>query len=389
MSDEPVPLTPDDSALNRRLGWLLVGLGFLWAAWLDPWALGTAGTEMTLRLALRQAQGVLLGMGLLQLLVARLTPQHQEAPAIVSWLTAVGALCYATGYLLRLQFPAGGYLVPVGALLNLSGIWLLWQSYARAGAEVAVRVGLGAILLGMLLDLGTGLISLLPNVLTAYLGPEQGVRMRMLRLARVAAIALPAQLILFQQLRRYAPDGRAARWGNWALAFGAAGMPSVLTAAALTDLRLKYLLPLPADALLFGVGAAVWLAFRPGTRMERWGWGLLLASMALGQVLGGFAFDGPLPAPAAFTGYLDFVRSLVRIGHAYAIVLALLALFAEESGRTPDRSRGLTLLVAGSVITLMAMGLVAARLAPAAWLTPGPVLVALATAVIGTEKVPK
>jgi hypothetical protein len=389
MPDHHRPPLSASSALNRNLGWGLVVLGFAWAAGLDPWALGTAGTGESLRLAVRQAHGVLLGMGFLQLLVAWIAQRQSGTPAAVRGLTAAGALIYIFGHVLRLRYPALGWLIPLGALLNAGGFGLLFQSHARGKSALTVRLALGAVVFGMLLDAGMGLRSLLPELLATYLGPEDGVRMRMLRLARVASIALPIQAILYDRLRPNAPDRPVVRWGGLALAWGAVGMPVVLTGAALGNLGLKYLLTLPADAVLFGAGVAVWLAFQGNSWPMRGGWLLLLASMVMGQLMGGYAFDGPLPAPPAFAGYLDFARSLARIGHAYAILLGLLALFAAEVAPGPERRVGLTLLGAGTATTLLAMTLVAARLLPGGWLAPGPGLVALAAVVLVRGKVPK
>jgi hypothetical protein len=145
-------------------------------------------------------------------------------------------------------------------------------------------------------------------------------------------------------------------------------MPLILTLAAFGPAALKYLLPLPADAVLFGSGAAAWLGFRKERISQRWGWSLVFGSMVVGLLLGGFAFEGPLPAPAAFTGYLDPVRSLTRLGHAYAIVLGLLMLFLPSHARPVIP----TLLVAGTLTTLAGMTAVAALQAPAVALALGP-----------------
>jgi di/tricarboxylate transporter len=150
-------------------------------------------------------------------------------------------------------------------------------------------------------------------------------------------------------------------------------MPLILTLAAFGPAGLKYLLPLPADAVLFGSGAAAWLAFREGRVSERWGWSLVFGSMVVGLLLGGFAFEGPLPAPAVFTGYLDPMRSLTRLGHAYAIVLGMLMLFLPSHARPLT----LTLLIAGTLTTLAGMVAVAMMQAPAVLLAPGPGLAAV------------
>jgi hypothetical protein len=280
-------------------------------------------------------------------------------------------------------------LIPIGAVCNAAGFGLVLQKYLRNGAALTLRLALAAVLFGMLLDAGMGLAALQPAWMAFHLGPEHGIPLRMLRLARVAAIALPIQALHYENLRPEAPERPVVRWGGLALAYGALGMPVVLTLAALGNPILKYLLPLPADALLFGAGVAVWRAFRGKSVAVRCGWSLLLGSMLVGQMMGGYAFDGPLPAPPAFTQYLDFARSLARIGHAYAILLGLLALFADQVAPGLSRRAGMVLLAAGTGCTLAAMGLVAAQVLPAAWLAPGPALVAVAALVLATAKVPE
>jgi len=375
-------------SLNSTLGWLLVAAAFGWGAWLDPWALRAPAGEA---LAARQVQGVLLAMALLQLLVGRLLgggfssgPRAQS----VSFVTAVGALSYASGYVLQLALPIAGWVIVAGALLNAVGFGLLASTAMRKGAPLPVRVALVVIAFGMLLDAVMGLRMVMPDLFPAFLGAEDGVRLRMLRLARVAAIALSVQAILFQDLAGRVTGSRVVRWGGLALAVGAAGMPLILCLSAFGPLVFKYLLPLPADAVLFGAGVAVWLAFRSGSFPMRWGWSLVFASMVVGMLLGGFAFDGPLPAPAAFSGYLDPVRSLTRYGHAYAIVLGLLALFTRPTPVAGLRRFAPLILAVGALITLG--GMVVAALLPAASLIlmAGPALVAVTSLLIlGSESV--
>lgn len=354
--------------MNHVLGWLLVAAGFGWAVWLDPWSMRAPAAEV---LAARQAQGVLLAMALLQLLVGRLLRggfTSGPRARTVSLTTAAGALAYAGGYVLQLAWPNAGSLIVAGALLNAAGFGPLAVTAARQEVPPPVRIALGVLVFGTLLDAVMGLRGVLPAAFPAYLGAEDEVRLRMLRLARVAAIALPVQAILFQETADRAGGTRLVRWAGLALAVGALGMPLILTSAAFGPAALKYLLPLPADAVLFGSGAAAWLAFRKERVSERWGWSLVFGSMVVGLLLGGFAFEGPLPAPAAFTGYLDPVRSLTRLGHAYAIVLGLLMLFLPSHARPVIPA----LLVAGTLTTLAGMTAVAALEAPAVALALGP-----------------
>jgi hypothetical protein len=162
---------------------------------------------------------------------------------------------------------------------------------------------------------------------------------------------------------------------------GAVGMPLVLTAAALTTLRLKYLLPLPADAVFFGTLVGVGIARRRGWGWEAWGWLLITASMTVGLLMGASAFDGPFRPPAALGGYGDFPRRLARLEHSHVIVLGLLCLFVarelEQVHRMtwPGRLGG-ALLAVGICATVGALPLVAAKALPVGWLGVGPALVA-------------
>ena len=357
----------------------MIAAGFAWAVGLDPWALAERDPALlagSLRTAARYAQAVVLGMGFLQLLVQQLLSPallRQRTTTAGSLFTAAGALCCAAGYPLQLVRPEGAWLVATGACCNLAGFAALAVAAERAGEAVLTRAALWTLTFGMLLDAGWALVLAYPGLFPAYLGPEDGVRLRMLRLARVASIALSIQVVLVQRLSGYPAEKGPARWAGPALAAGAAGMPLILTAAALGPLPLKYLLWLPADAVLFGAGVATWLAFRQGTPLDRWGWGLVLGSMIVGQLMGGYAFDGPLPAPPEFGHYNDFVRRLSRLGHAYAILLALLALFTASRARSQP---GLPLILP-TVVTLTVIVLVAAGMLPVSALALGPALVVI------------
>src|SRR5437773_2606112 len=89
----------------------------------------------------------------------------------------------------------------LGRVLLLAGFaWLLAAVWREPGATVW-RVVLPVICLGMLLDVAMGLFAADPGrFLPASLGPDDGVRLRMLRLARAAALALPAVALLYEGL---------------------------------------------------------------------------------------------------------------------------------------------------------------------------------------------
>jgi hypothetical protein len=379
---------------NRRLGWGLAVAGFVWAAWLDPWSLSEhdpATLVGSARMAARQAQAVILGMAFVQLLVAEVLTHPAWPPRarrLAAWLTGAGAVVYASGYTLGIVWPHSAWLIPVGALLNalgLLGLFALPGSDAGSRPPATWRFLLATITFGMLLDALMGLFAASPEwFLPPSLGPEDGVRLRLLRLARAAAVALPVLALLSGGVGgttiERAPQGRA-RWGFVALTAGAAGMPLILTAAAMLLLEIKYLLPLPALAVFGGTLLATVLARRQARPLELWGWLLISTSLGAGLLMGLYAFDGPAPTPAFLGPYNDFPRRLSRLAHAYGIILGVISIFlarAQEAyapGGPRDRL-GVPVLLAGSVVTLLALGLVAASVLSTAWLAPGPVLVA-------------
>jgi hypothetical protein len=330
---------------------LIVGLG--WAAWLDVWSLSEpdpAAQPGSARMAARQAQAVVLAMAFLQLTVANLLHAGEAAWTVraAAGLTAPGAVVYALGYLLCIAWPGGAWLIPAGALLNAAGFAALT---ARAPGGPAMRVLLGVITFGMVLDVLMGLFAVDPAVFRpAYLGADDDVRLRMLRLARAAAVALPVLTLLCAGL---------SRWAARALVAGTVLMPAILTTAALTAVAVKYLLPVPALAVFGGTLAALALARRTAPPLEQYGWALVAASLGVGLLMGLYAFDGPLPAPAFLGGYIDFARRLSRLGHAYAVVLGLLAVFLAREPAAAWARLGVPLFFAGSLVTLAVIPVVA------------------------------
>jgi hypothetical protein len=348
---------------------LIVGLG--WAAWLDPWSLSEpdpAALPGSARMATRQAQAVVLGMAFLQLTVARLLCGWEVAWTVrlAAGLTAAGAVVYVLGSLLCIGWPAGAWLIPAGALLNAAGFAAL---AVRGPGGGVTRVLLGMVTFGMVLDGLMGLFTVDPAVFRpAFLGADDGVRLRMLRLARAAAVALPVLALLCAGLTRR---------GLLALAVGAVLMPTTLTLAALTAVEVKYLLPVPALAAFGGTVATLALA-RRAAPLERFGWALVASSLGVGLLMGLYAFDGPLPAPAFLDGYSAFARRLSRLAHAYAVVLGILAVFLAREP-APARARlGVPLFVAGSLCTLAAVLVVALAPGLVPLLSGGPALTALA-----------
>jgi hypothetical protein len=391
---------------NRYLGWSLLVAGFAWAIWLDPWSLSErdpAALPGSARMAVRQAQMVVLSMAFLQIIVDHVLAIGifpTMVRRVTACLTGAGAAAYCLGYVFGPSWPGTVWLIPLGALMNSLGFAILfvfcWSaSNEESPSQIAVlKVILPVISFGMLLDAVVGLSAAVPSLpFHPLLGPEDGVRLRMLRLARVAAVALSVLTILYHGLiAQTEAQEQYARRGQMALMWGTVAMPIILTAAAFTTVHLKYLLPLPALALFVGTITGARLAKQQATPLELWSWRLIAFSMAVGLLMGLYAFDGPLPSPEFLGGYNDFARRLSRLGHAYAIVLGLLGIFVAREMNTrelsvPKReysasraaSMGVPLLVVGSIITIVVILLVAGMVLPTRLLGLGPALVAVAT----------
>jgi hypothetical protein len=376
---------------NRRLGWALIVAGFAAGAALDPWSLSERDPAALLgssRMALRYAQAVVIAMGFLQLITAVIldnSPFSARAAGAAAALSAIGTVAYAAGYVLAKFLPPTAWLIVAGALLNFLAFALLSVDARRWRGRAVLRVVLFVFCFGMAIDAVMGLFAAAPgHFLPQYLAAEDGVRQRMLRLARAAVIALSLLTLLFGELAARAGDGRVSRWGQVALLLGAAGMPATLAVAAFTAVEVKYLLGIPAQATFLGTLAGAWLAWRHARPLEVWGWLLIAVSMQAGLFMGLYAFDGPLPSPLG--DYNEFARRLSRLGHAYCIVLGLAAVFLAremERGWHPVVSEkvGGALLAAASVVTVVLIAAVAAFGLPTGVLGVGPALVAVALVV--------
>jgi hypothetical protein len=374
---------------NGLIGRFLLLAAFLWAIGLDPWSLGLRDpTELpgSAQMAARQAQAVVMGMAFLQLIVAGALSGDMGGwmRRAIAVCTGAGALLYAAGYALVVFGPPGVWLIPTGALLNFGGFSLLLVLIGPKPNAAVWRVVLPVICLGMLLDGAMGLFAADSTAfLPTYLGPVDGVRLRMLRLARAAAIALPAVALLYEGLfHRASGLLLLARRGRILLWCGVASMSAILAIAALTDPRFKFLLPFPAMTAFIGTCLGIVLAHRYARTLEVWGWCLVAASMGVGLLMGLYAFDGPLPTPGFIGGYSAFARRLSRLGHADCIVLGLVSIYIAreaDADRPPRSTRGvgIVLLMAGTVFTIVVQFLVAALELPVVTLAFGPTLVAL------------
>lgn len=362
---------------NRLLGWTLLILGMATVAILDPWIFSEQDPARLLdstRMQLRHAQGVVLAMALLQLAVGYVLTTSAFQPRFnvsSSALTGFGAIFYTAGYTLIVWYPISKWLVLFGCLLNLTAFLKALRINIGGSGKRHMQLILPILCFGMFLDLLTSLFILYPHLFSLdWLGNEDEVRLRMLRLARVAVIALTVLTLLYFDLAsRTKVLSPAVTWGHRGILGGTIGMPLVLALACFTVTSLKYLLPIPATLVCLGAIAGLNLAWKHGTRLECLGWSIITSSLFVGMIIGMYAFDGPLPAPATMDHYQDLPRRLLRIGHAYAIVLGILALFlAERFQKQPSLHRvrqiGLAIYIASMATTLSIMTLLAWNVVP-------------------------
>ncbi len=192
-------------------------------------------------------------------------------------------------------------------------------------------IALPALCIGMLFAVVVGVLQSNPGIFI-FVGPQGGLRFRMLRLAQIASVALPLLTLLYEGLKAKASwDIRLARSGWTAMLCGMIGLPSILTVASLTHVEFRFFLPLPAVATFAGTLCGAWLARRQGRPLERWGWLVITLSMAAGLLMGVYAFDGPLPPPAFIGTYNNLVRRAIRLAHAYAIVVGFISILISRA----------------------------------------------------------
>lgn len=390
------------SSLSAVIGWSLVLTGFLAAAWLDPWSFdvrrAAGGADEEFQRMLRHSHAAVLRMAFLQLALARLFQEGwfpHRTQQIAAVLTGVGVLLYAGGHLFQAAGSTLAWLMPAGALLNLTGLAVLAVSSSRLDSGLQITAILVVGCLGMLLDIAMGLFVIDPQSFhPEFLGAYDALPMRMLRLSQVAVIALAVLALLYFDTSTR-PQSRRIQLGQWAMTAGAVAMPLLLCAAAFTSPVLKHLLSVPSWAVVAGAGTALTMSVREGRRLDAWAWSLIVASLLLGLIMGTYAFDGPLPTPDFIGAYADPVRRLMRLGHAYAIVLGMLTLFvaqtvARRGGAHALRGAAILLLNVASISLLAALVGVATDVVPSVTLAAGPVLVIIATLFcLGTEATQK
>jgi len=193
---------------------------------------------------------------------------------------------------------SAAWLMPLGSLAILTCIGLIWMEPVTGWNRQERRMLAALMFAGVALDGLLVAASLMPaSAWATYLGPQDALRFRLLALARVAAMTLPALALLHQEAaRRQVLSAPSTCWSCLGLHAGAILMPSVLWLAAVIHPAWKYLLPVPAMMIFFGVCGAAGVARRHGSQAEQSGWVLIAFSMGLGLLMGLYAFDGPLPA---------------------------------------------------------------------------------------------
>ena len=319
----------------RSIGWVAAGLAGVGSV-LPSWLLSLEGTDATT--TRRYVMG-LFCLAIVQLTLSRMiliaTSSRSSRRSYVV-LSALGVTAYAAGTLLAPIVRNTAWLMPLGSVAMLSCIVLNWLQPVSSWSGQERRILSGLMLAGIALDGSLVLASLMPTSVWAnYLGPADALRFRLLALARVAAMTLPALALLHQETaRRHVFSTPSTCWSCLGLHAGAILMPSVLCLAAVIHSAWKYLLPVPALMIFFGVCGAAGMARPLGFRAEQSGWFLIALSMSVGLLMGLYAFDGPLPSPALVGAYGDVVRTIARQSHGLAITAGILIVFLARQRRT-------------------------------------------------------
>ena len=185
-------------------------------------------------------------------------------------------------------------------------------------------------------------------VTSALPGAIDSIERRLLRLAAMAAYAVPMLTLLAAaehkgdmnlEVRRDISPVVAllVRWEPVLFAIGVISLASILAAAAMLHKELIWALPIGADTTLLGCGAAAIRARWRCDHLAFGGWLAVCASMLIGLLMGSSAFGGPLPAPGFIGGYEALPRMLLRDVHIMMISIGVVAI-ATGVARVPHRS---------------------------------------------------
>lgn len=340
---------------NRMIGYLLLFAGLAITPSLDARSFSSPIPPESHAEALgeRHAQGVVLAMAIMQLAVGQLLATNsfsERDQSVAGVSTAVGSVLYATGYSLE---PGPGFAI-AGAVFNLAGVGYLIVQQPTGPYAREIRLILPVVAFGMFLSVASALPALAHNEAIAdHLGDATSLWRRMLRLARVAALALSVLTLLYYGVSSN-PDPFEDRFGR-VLIVGAVGMPLVLTVAAIFWMPAKYFLPVPAIASFLGVVAGWRSARHTANRLEQAGWFTIMVSLSVGLLMGLYAFDGPLPTPQFLGPYMEPARRLSWTAHSYSVVLGIIAIFLARDIRGTIASVRLQLSAGAYVVGAIVM----------------------------------
>jgi hypothetical protein len=371
--------------LNHHTGWFLMLTAFATAAWITPWSLNREPRAVAVTLGqitALEAQTMIAILGIFQLAMPQLSSNYSRGSArSAARLTASGSLLAGIGYALALSWSATAWLIVVGGMMDFAALMHLMNSPSARQNNRGHTIVLTMLCFGVLLIVLMAMAPLQPRGFPfAALGPDDGFTLRTLRLARVAALALPVLTLLYPRLaNRSHPCDRVARTGRLMMLCGTAGMSTILTGAGLIAVDFKFLLAVPAVAVFAAVLCALCVARRHAVALETWGWLLIAMSMAAGLLMSLYAFATPW-VMLSFPGeYNDSARHLIRVAHVDAIVLGFVAIFIAREIHPLKRLRtGASLLVAGSTITVGMPLLLLLTTLSTAMLSIGPALVSAA-----------
>ncbi len=365
--------------LLLRAGLFLIATSFVFAMTNDAgFALGRLDPVNPSR----DAQLALLRMGLFQLLMSFVLEGRRS---IWSGLVVCSSALYALGFVARALVPGWSFpAIPLFAGLHAAAV--LWLLVSTPKKPWFPKGRLWVLLLGMLVDLGLGLIEWRGELLPDYFAPVDSVRMRMLRLARMAAVALPLLASLQEELMAKADHGlKWVRRGQWGIRIGAVGMPAMLTGCALTWWNRKGGLMLLTLSMMYGVFMSARLARNEGRAFERASWLVVFYSMCVGFVISAFSFGGPFPTPRVIGQYPELPRAIIRQAHTYAIVFGIVGVVLAR--HPAKRSLVRPAFVGGAALTtalLLTIGVFAFSNASVA-IMAGPLVVALSLAARGYD----
>lgn len=282
------------------------------------------------------------------------------------WIGFAGLILVATGmaFLDARAFVAPSWrtdhtavLAPMMAGLRLAllviGLGALWR--LRMPTALSWRWAIGAavavLVCGALADVvWPGMHSDAPLDGDTAAGALDSLEQRLMRLAMMAAYAIPVLVLLAAAESRHheTPGGHGigvrmgvllVRWEPVLFLVGVSTLATTLAAAALLHTGIKWALPIGADTTLAACAAATVRARWRDDRIAFFGWSAVCISMAVGLLMGSYAFDGPLPAPAFIGGYDAAPRILLRGAHVFVMVVGIAAIAAALVTKPIERAR--------------------------------------------------